>query len=100
MVGLWDARDRAGFALSSGMRARLMLARAILHEPKVLILDEPTGSIDPIGAQFLKLIIKITVEQETATLVSSHRLEEIEDSATMCCFSIVAESSSGETLIM
>ena len=78
-VGLWDARDRAGFALSSGMRARLMLARAILHEPKVLILDEPTGAIDPIGAhEFLELIIKITVDQGTATLLSSHRLEEID----------------------
>jgi ABC-2 type transport system ATP-binding protein len=79
LVGLWDARDRAGFALSSGMRARLMLARAIIHEPQVLILDEPTGSIDPIGAHdFLDLIIKITVEQGTATLISSHRLEEID----------------------
>lgn len=79
VVGLWDARDRAGFALSSGMRARLMLARAIIHRPKVLILDEPTGAIDPIGAhEFLELIIKVTVEQETATLVSSHRLEEID----------------------
>jgi ABC-2 type transport system ATP-binding protein len=79
VVGLGEARDRAGFALSSGMRARLMLARAILHEPQVLILDEPTSAIDPIGAHdFLNLIIKITVEQETATLVSSHRLEEID----------------------
>lgn len=79
LVGLSEARDRAGFALSSGMRARLMLARAILHEPRVLILDEPTGAIDPIGAHdFLELIIKITVERETATLISSHRLEEID----------------------
>ena len=79
LVGLSEARNRAGFALSSGMRARLMLARAIIHEPKVLILDEPTGAIDPIGAhEFLELIIKITVEKETATLVSSHRLEEID----------------------
>jgi ABC-2 type transport system ATP-binding protein len=79
VVGLWEARDRAGFALSSGMRARLMLARAIVHEPQVLILDEPTGAIDPIGAHdFLELIIKITAEQETATLLSSHRLEEID----------------------
>lgn len=79
IVGLWGARDRAGFALSSGMRARLMLARAILHEPRVLILDEPTASIDPIGAHnFLELIIKITEEQGTATLISSHRLEEID----------------------
>lgn len=79
IVGLWEARDRAGFALSSGMRARLMLARAILHRPKVLILDEPTGAIDPLAAHdFLQLIIQITVERETATLLSSHRLEEIE----------------------
>ena len=79
MVGLWDEKDRTGFALSSGMRARLMLARAILHEPRVLILDEPTGAVDPIGAhEFLEMIIKITVEQGTATLISSHRLEEID----------------------
>lgn len=79
MVGLSDSRDRTGFALSSGMRARLMFARAILHEPRVLILDEPTGSIDLIGARhFLNLIVRTTVEQGTATLISSHRLEEID----------------------
>lgn len=79
VVGLWEAKDRACFALSSGMKARLMLARALIHRPKVLILDEPTGAIDPLGAhEFLELIIKITLEQRTATLVSSHRLEEIE----------------------
>jgi ABC-2 type transport system ATP-binding protein len=79
LVGLWDARDRTGFALSSGMRARLMLARALVHEPQVLILDEPTGSIDPIAAHdFLELIIKITLDRGTATLISSHRLEEID----------------------
>ena len=79
IVGLGEARDRIGFALSSGMRARLMLARAILHEPQVLILDEPTGAIDPIGAhEFLELIIRITTEHGTATLLSSHRLEEID----------------------
>jgi ABC-2 type transport system ATP-binding protein len=79
LVGLGEAKDRTGFALSSGMRSRLMLARALVHEPKVLILDEPTGAVDPIGAhEFLELIIKITVERGTATLISSHRLEEID----------------------
>src|SRR3970040_1759721 len=59
-VGLFDARDRVGFALSSGMLARLMLARAILHEPSVLILDEPTGAVDPIGAyELLRLVQNI-----------------------------------------
>lgn len=79
LVGLGAAKDRTGFALSSGMRSRLMLARALVHEPRVLILDEPTGAVDPIGAhEFLELIIKITVERGTATLISSHRLEEID----------------------
>lgn len=79
LVGLGEAKDRTGFALSSGMRSRLMLARALVHEPRVLILDEPTGAVDPIGAhEFLELIIKITAERGTATLISSHRLEEID----------------------
>jgi ABC-2 type transport system ATP-binding protein len=79
LVGLSEARDRVGFALSSGMRARLQLARALLHEPAVLILDEPTGAIDPVGAADLLLLIQqISKERGLATLISSHRVEEIE----------------------
>jgi ABC-2 type transport system ATP-binding protein len=79
MVGLGHAATRAGFALSSGMRARLQLARALLHRPKVLILDEPTGTVDPIGAhQLLNLIEELTHELGLAVLLSSHRLEEID----------------------
>ncbi len=79
LVGLAGAKDRTGFALSSGMRARLMFARAILHEPKVLILDEPTGAIDPVAASELLMHIQRTSrERGIATLISSHRVEEIE----------------------
>jgi ABC-2 type transport system ATP-binding protein len=79
MVGLAHARDRAGFALSSGMRARLQLARALLHEPEVLILDEPTGNVDPVSSyQLLQLIERLTHERGLAVLLSSHRLEEID----------------------
>lgn len=79
LVGLWEARDRTGFALSSGMRARLMFARALLHRPRILILDEPTGSIDPVAAlELLERIQEISLERRIATLISSHRLEEIE----------------------
>lgn len=78
-VGLWDARDRVGFALSSGMLARLMLARAILHRPAVLILDEPTGAVDPIGSyELLRTIERIAGESNIAVLISSHRLDEVE----------------------
>jgi ABC-2 type transport system ATP-binding protein len=79
LVGLTAARDRAGFALSSGMRARLQLARALLHEPEVLILDEPTASVDPVSShEFLELLRGLAVEKGVAVLVSSHRVEEIE----------------------
>ncbi len=79
LVGLDYARDRIGYALSTGMLARLMLARAMLHRPPVLILDEPTGAVDPIGAyELLGVIQDIARERGLAVLISSHRLDEVE----------------------
>jgi ABC-2 type transport system ATP-binding protein len=78
-VGIAGAADRVCFALSSGMLARLLLARAILHEPVVLILDEPTGAVDPIGSyELLGLVQQVAREQGLAVLISSHRLDEVE----------------------
>ncbi len=78
-VGIADAAEHSVFALSSGMRARLQLARALLHQPRVLILDEPTGSVDPVAAhELLGLIVSIVEEERLAAVISSHRLEEIE----------------------
>lgn len=79
VVGLGHVHDRTGHALSSGMRARLQLARALLHEPEILILDEPTGTIDPVGAHdLLQLVQRLAAERQLAVLLSSHRLEEID----------------------
>lgn len=79
VVGLSGVRDRAGFALSTGMRARLLFARAILHSPRVLILDEPTASMDPVAAyDTLQAIQEIAAASGATTLISSHRVEEIE----------------------
>lgn len=78
-VGLGRAANSTVFALSAGMRARLQLARALLHDPSVLILDEPTGSVDPVAAhELLGLITETVRERKLAALISSHRLEEIE----------------------
>lgn len=78
-VGLEQARERSGFAMSAGMRARLQIARGLLHSPRLLVLDEPTGSVDPIAAYgLIELIRDIAQREGVAVLVSSHRLEEIE----------------------
>ena len=79
MVGLGDAAQNAVVSFSAGMKARLQLARAVLHEPRVLILDEPTASVDPVAAyELIDLIVSIVREQGLAAIVSSHRLDEIE----------------------
>lgn len=79
LVGLVQVRDRLVVALSSGMRARLLLARAILHRPPVLILDEPTGMVDPIAAfEIMSIIQQLVVDEKLAALISSHRLDEVE----------------------
>lgn len=78
-LGLGDKTDDAVVSLSAGMRARLQLARALLHDPMVLILDEPTGSVDPVAAhEILGIITSVVEERGLAALLSSHRLEEIE----------------------
>ena len=78
-VGLASVASRSGFALSAGMRARLQLARSILHRPRVLVLDEPTSSVDPVAAaELLDLITRLADEDRVAVLLSSHRLEDIE----------------------
>jgi ABC-2 type transport system ATP-binding protein len=78
-VDLAAASDRVGFALSAGMRARLQLARALLHRPRVMILDEPTAAIDPVGSyELLQVVEKVAADDGVAVLLSSHRLEEIE----------------------
>lgn len=79
VVDLTEQADNTGFALSSGMRARLQLACALLHEPPVLILDEPTASVDPVASHsLLETIRRLAREQQLAVLLSTHRADEIE----------------------
>ncbi len=78
-VGLADrAEDRAG-GYSKGMRRRLALARALVHDPELLILDEPMSGIDPSGQMELRAIIKNLVKERGKTILfSSHDLDEVE----------------------
>jgi ABC-2 type transport system ATP-binding protein len=78
-VDLASHVDTVVAGLSAGMKARLRLARALLPGPRVLILDEPTGAVDPIAAHgLLGLITDLVKRERLAVLISSHRLEEIE----------------------
>ena len=78
-VNLTPQTETVVAGLSAGMRARLRLARALLPGPRALILDEPTGAVDPIAAHgLLTLIMDLVEREQLAVLISSHRLEEIE----------------------
>lgn len=79
LVGIGHRAKDSVFSLSSGMRARLQLARSLLHQPKVLILDEPTATVDPIASyELINTLQRIAQERNMSVLISSHRLDEIE----------------------
>ncbi len=76
-VGLAEAGDRRVDRYSTGMRARLGLARALLGSPRVLLLDEPTRSVDPIGSIELRELVASTARQRgVGVLLATHDLHE------------------------
>ena len=78
IVGLTDAGDRRVKGYSMGMRQRLAIAVALLGEPQVLILDEPTNGLDPPGIRWMRDLIREQADTGSAVLVSSHLLSEVE----------------------
>ena len=79
LVGLENRIKDKVSKYSLGMRQRLGIAQAILHKPKLLILDEPTNGLDPEGIKEVKVLLKKLAEQENmAILISSHNLAELD----------------------
>ncbi len=77
LVGLADAADRPFATYSTGMRLRLALARALLHEPRVLLLDEPTRSLDPAGAdEFVEQLLKAARTDGRTIFMITHDVRE------------------------
>jgi ABC-2 type transport system ATP-binding protein len=82
-VNLYSSRDTITKDISGGMKRRLDFAISLLHNPKLVILDEPTTGLDPILVEnFWKIVTSIAKRRKIAVLVSSHLLSEVEDYCT------------------
>ena len=82
MVGLSEKRRSLVVELSRGMRQRLMLAKTLIPDPKVLLLDEPASGVDPQGRIELKNIMRRLAEEQKTVLISSHILTEMDEFCT------------------
>ena len=92
LVGLQQAMDKKVKAYSLGMRQRLGIAQALLHSPKLLILDEPTNGLDPAGIREMREYMRNIAEVEgISILISSHMLAEIEQ---ICNRAVVIQNGS------
>ena len=93
-VGLVDFAERPAGQLSGGMKQKLGLASALVHKPRVLLLDEPTGGVDPVTRQdFWQLVIRLVAQEGVGVLVSTPYMDE----AIRC--SHVAMLSSGRVMM-
>lgn len=75
-VGLEEAKKRPVSDISKGMRIRLVLARALLHEPEILFLDEPTSGLDPATAQDIHKLIREEKKKGKTIFLTTHNMEE------------------------
>ena len=78
-TNLTGIRDKTLYALSKGMKQRVSLARALLHDPPVLIMDEPAAGLDPRGRVELRELLRVLSGQGKAILISSHILTELSE---------------------
>jgi ABC-2 type transport system ATP-binding protein len=105
---LFGLRDKLTSELSKGMRQRVALGRTLLHDPKLLILDEPADGLDPRARIELRELLKVLADQGKAILISSHILSELAEMIDTCAIieqgkllavgpvsEIVAKSGSG-----
>jgi fluoroquinolone transport system ATP-binding protein len=78
-VGLWDARHKKAGEYSKGMKIRLNFVRALLNNPKMLFLDEPTNGIDPVNGKIMKDMIREFRDQGGTVFLTSHIMSDVDE---------------------
>jgi ABC-2 type transport system ATP-binding protein len=76
MLGLWEKRDVMAGTFSKGMKQKLAIARALVHEPKLLFMDEPTASLDPESAKTVRDFILDLKKEKRTIFLNTHNLDE------------------------
>ena len=75
---LWDRRDDRAATLSKGMKQKLALARALVHDPEIVLLDEPTANLDPQTARGVRDLVADLRDRGRVVIISTHNLDEVE----------------------
>jgi ABC-2 type transport system ATP-binding protein len=78
MLGLWEKKDRPAGSFSKGMKQKLAIARALIHDPKILFLDEPTANLDPEASKIVRDFILDLKKEKHTIFLNTHLLEEAE----------------------
>lgn len=102
VLGLWDKRNEVSRHLSGGMKRRLMIARALVHEPRLLILDEPTAGVDIEMRRSMWTFLQDINKQGTTIILTTHYLEEAESlcrNIAIIDHGSIAENTSMKTLL-
>ncbi|MFC9919390.1 ABC transporter ATP-binding protein [Agromyces binzhouensis] len=86
LVDLDELADRPTRVLSRGQKQRLSLARALVHDPEVLLLDEPASGLDPVARAALRALVRRLASEGRTVLVSSHVLAELEEMADQAVY--------------
>jgi len=97
-VGLADLADAPARVLSRGQKQRLGLARALVHDPKVLLLDEPASGLDPQARIDLRVLLRRLASEGRTILISSHILSELEEVVDDAVFLTQGETVSSERI--